>query len=180
MNLSRQQVDFFHKNMKELAETTERQQASISVSIRRTNLIIVSMAVIGILIVLLTLLVFNQFSRSITHSIKSMDAITEEVTAFRETMVLVEGSMQSMGKNIEFLSFMNDHVAKMSGQTKQIGINVSALQNETIHIAENTGALRLNAQYIDQQFGRINNSIGRVSGSLHDIAKPARQFFPAP
>jgi len=180
MNFSRQQVEFFHKSMKELAETTERQQASISVSIRRTNLIIVSMAIIGILLVLLTLLVFNQFSRSISHSLKSMDAITKEVTAFRETMVQVEGSMQSMGKNIEFLSFMNSHAAKMAGQTEQIGINVSALQNEMTHIAENTGALRKNTQYIDQQFGRINNSIGRVSGSLHDIAKPARQFFPVP
>lgn len=180
MNLSQQQITFFHRSMKELVTTTERQQLRISTSIRRTNFIIISMAIIGILLILLTLLMFNKFSRSITHSIKSMDAITEQVSAFRETMMLVEGSMQSMGKNIEFLSFMNTHVAKMSGKTEQIGINVSALHAETTHIATDTGALRLNTQYIDQQFGRINNSLGRASRSLHDIAKPARQFFPIP
>lgn len=180
MNLSQQQIAFLHKNMKELVATTERQEAKISVSIRRTNIVIVSMSIIGILLVLLTLLMFNQFSRSVTHSIKSMDAINEQVSAFQETMTLVEGSMQSMGKNIEFLSYMNMHVAKMSGRTKQIGINVSALQAETTYLARDAGELRLNTQYIDQQFGRINNSIGRVSGSLHDIAKPARQFFPVP
>lgn len=180
MNLSQQQIAFLHKNMKELVVTTERQEARISVSIRRTNIVIISMSIIGILLILLTLLMFNQFSRSITHSIKSMDAINEQVSAFQETMTLVEGSMQSMGKNIEFLSFMNKHVAKMSGRTKQIGINVSALQAETTYLAKDTGALRLSTQYIDQQFGRINNSVGRVSGSLHDIAKPARQFFPVP
>lgn len=180
MNLSREQARFLQQNMQEVANTVAQQQATISTSIRRTNLVILSMSVIGVLLVFLTILMFSQLTRSISHSINSMTAINNQVVALRETIGLVEDSMQDMGKNIEYLSFMNEHVAKIAGQTRQINSDISVLHRVTAGIATNTRALRANTQQIDQQFGRINHSFGRVSRSLHEVGKPVRQFFPLP
>ena len=159
---------------------TQRQQSDISMSIRRTNQITIIMAIIGMLLLLLTLVMFAKFSNSIKHSVNSMQAINSEVSGLRQTMSLVDLSMQSMGKNIEFLTFMNDSVQKISDSTGQISQDVVLLQQHTVSIAQNTGALRLNTEYIDQQFGHINYSFARVSRSVHDAARPTRQFIPVP
>lgn len=180
MNLTDQQIAFLHSNTKEMLEITERQQSDISMSIRRTNLITMIMAIIGMLLALLTLMMFAKFSNSIKHSLNSMQAINSEVSGLRQTMSLVDRSMHSMGQNIEFLTFMNDSVKKISDSTGQISHDVALLQQQTVNIAQNTGSLRLNTEYINQQFGRINYSFALVSRSVHDAARPSRQFIPVP
>ena len=180
MSLTDQQIAFLHTNTKEMLEITERQQSDISMSIRRTNQITMIMAVIGILLLLLTLLMFAKFSNSIKHSLNSMQAINSEVSGLRQTMSLVDRSMQSMGTNIEFLTFINDSVVKISDSTGRISQDVDLLQQQTVTIAQDTGALRLNTEYIDQQFGRINYTFAQVSRSVHDAARPSRQFMPVP
>ena len=180
MNLTDEQIEFLHRNTKEMLKNAERQQSNISMSIRRTNLITMVMAIVGMFLVLLTLLMFAKFSNSINHSFKSMHAISKEVSALRQTMSLVDRSMQSMGKNIEFLSFMNESVLQMANSTSGISNNVQSLRLRTASMANDTSSLRLNTQYIDQRFGNINHSFGLLSNSVHDIGKPSRQFFPLP
>ena len=107
-------------------------------------------------------------------------AINSEVSGLRQTMSLVDRSMQSMGTNIEFLTFINDSVVKISDSTGRISQDVDLLQQQTVTIAQDTGALRLNTEYIDQQFGRINYTFAQVSRSVHDAARPSRQFMPVP
>lgn len=180
MSLTDQQIAFLHSNTKEMLGIAERQQSDISMSIRRTNQITMIMAVIGLLLLLLTLFMFVKFSNSIKHSLDSMQAIHSEVSGLRQTMSLVDRSMQSMGNNIEYLTLINDSVQKISNSTGEISQDVALLQEQTVSIAESTGALRLNTEYIDQQFGRINYSFAQVSRSVHDAARPSRQFMPVP
>jgi len=180
MNLTDEQIEFLHRNTKEMLENAQLQQSTISMSIRRTNLITAIMAILGMFLVLLTLLMFAKFSNSIKHSFTSMHAISEEVSALRQTMSLVDQSMQSMGKNIEFLSFMNESVLYIADDTSGISDDVQSLRLQTAGMAKDTSSVRLSTQYIDQRFGNINHSFGLLSNSVHDVGKPSRQFFPLP
>ena len=180
MEISRKQLEGLHASMLEVLDNSNQQKSLTTRNIRTTNIVIMIFILLG---VTLSVSIFYQFfglTRAINHSIESMTTIQKQIGDLRHTMDEVTGSVKSMGHNVEVLSDMNESVGHMAQETGIINSYIAKLNGQTKLLSVDVSYVRYHVNHMNQRFSSINHAMNGVSFSLHETAKPVRQFIPLP
>ena len=180
MELSRSQLEKLHCNMLDLLNHADKQEAMTTGNIRATNRVILVFTLLGALLTISIFLMFFGLTKAIDHSVKSMTTIELQVENLRKTMDNITNSVDSMGRDVESLYDMNENVAHMVVKTGVINSYIAKLNEQTGLLSADVSSVRYNVSHMNQRFSSINQAIGGVSSSLHETAKPIRQFIPLP
>ncbi len=180
MELSRKQLDALHSDMTELLNNADYQSGLTSTNIRGTNRVILIFTVLGAVLAISIFVMFFGLTSAINKSVKSMSAIQSQVVVLSETMDSITGSVKSMGRDVESLWDMNESVGYMVLKTGIINSYIAKLNDQTGRLSTDVSQVRYHVDNVNMRFSSINRSIGGVSHSLHETAKPIRQFIPMP
>lgn len=180
MNLTKEHLDDISLCLQELAEEASIQKSITQRSILGTNSVITIFTVLGGLIVLSIFYYFFAFNQGVSHSINSMKTLQTQMADLRDSMDSITFSVGEIGQNIGYIDLMSTNVKTMARSTDGLTQSIQSIGLNTHQLGEDTKWIRYNASIIDQHFGRLNSSIGSVSQSLNDAAKPINQFFPIP
>lgn len=180
MNLTKEHLDDISLCLKELAEEASIQKNITQRSIVGTNGVISILTVLGSVIVLTIFYYFFAFNQGVLHSVNSMKMLQTQMADLRDSMDSITFSVDEIGQNIGYIDLMSTNVKTMARSTDGITQSIQSIGLNTSQLGEDTKWIRYNASIIDQHFGRLNYSIGSVSQSLNDAAKPINRFFPIP
>lgn len=180
MEISREQLENLHSSMLELLDNANQQKIKTGRNIRTTNLVIMIFILLG---ALLTFSIFYEFfglTRAINHSVESMSKIRTQIADLRQTMDNVTDSVESMGRDVEVLYDMNESVGHMAQETGIINSYIAKLNAQSRLLSIDVSYVRYHVNHVNQRFSSINHAMNGVSFSLHETAKPIRQFIPLP
>lgn len=180
MNLTRQQLENLYGHMDEVAKNSKYSEYLAKKSIKGTNRVIYIFTVLGLILIVSILSEFIFFHKAISHSLKSMATINEQVVELHHTMTDITSSMKTMSTNIEYLQRISGSINNMTQATEQINSYMVQLERQTKILSSQTHAINLHSSNINQNFSQINKSVKNISYSVHQVAKPIKQFIPVP
>ncbi|MEE9302677.1 MAG: hypothetical protein V3U84_02720 [Thiotrichaceae bacterium] len=180
MELSRTQLKNLHSCMSELLDNAEQQESITSGNIKATNRVILVFTMLGAALTISIFFLFFGLTSAIKHSVESMAVIESQVTELSATMNNITSSVESMGRDVESLYDMNESVGHMALKTGIINTYIAKLNDQTKWLSSDVSYVRHHVDNVNWRFSSINRAIGGVSYSLHETAKPIRQFIPIP
>ncbi len=180
MELSRTQLNNLHSCMSELLNNAKQQETLTSRNIKATNRVILIFTMLGALLTISIFFLFFGLTSAIKHSVESMATIQSQVVALSETMNSITDSVESMGGDVESLFDMNESVGHMVLKTGIINSYIAKINDQTRLLSSDVSYVRYHVDNVNNNFSSINQAIGGVSYSIHEAAKPIKQFIPIP
>lgn len=180
MNLTRTQLEDLYLQMDEVAKNSDSHETLAKKSIRGTNRVIYIFTLLGVILAISILYNFIFLNNAISHSLKSMSVINEQVVELRNTMENIKLSIGNMGTNVEYLQRISGSVDHITQATEKMSGYMSQLEQQTKILGAETRSISLHASAIDQNFSQINQSVKNISYSVHQTVLPIKQFMPIP
>lgn len=180
MEVSREQLENLHKDMQELLESANIHEVNTAQNIRTTNGVILVFTFLGVLLTGSIFFMFFDLTRAIHHSIRSMSTIKLQVSDLRSSMDNITSSVKHMGQDVEVLYDMNETVGHMAQETGIINSYIAQLSEQSKLLSVDVSYVRYHVERVNKNFSSINQAVDGLSYSLHETAKPIRQFIPFP
>lgn len=180
MNLTRKQLEDLYLQMDEVAQNADNHENLAKKSIRGTNRVIYIFTFLGVLLAISILYDFIFLNKAISHSLKSMSVINEQVIELQHTMEKIKSSIGGMGTNVEYLQRISGSVNHITQETEKMSSYMSQLEQQTKILGAETHAISLHTSAINQNFSQINHSVKNISYSVHQTVLPIKQFMPIP
>ncbi len=180
MDISREQLENLHSSMLELLDNANEQKVRTGHNIRTTNLVIMVFILLGAVLTFSIFYEFFSLTKAINRSVESMSTIRTQIVELRQTMGNVTDSVETMGRDVEVLYDMNESVGHMAQETGIINSYIAKLNAQSRLLSIDVSYVRYHVKHVNQRFSSINHAMNGVSISLHETAKPIRQFIPLP
>jgi len=180
MSITTQHVKKIHACLEELAHEASSQNNVTKKNIRRTNWIIFIFTGVGALFALAIFYYFVQLTYGVKHSVNALMILEEQMTGMRSSMDNIAFDVDNMGQSIGYIGLINTSVKTISEHTQQINQEVAVLKKNTQQLGLQSRLIHHHTQLIDQSFVQVNDSIAKMSRSIHHVSKPIDRFFPMP
>ena len=180
MNLSHEQITDLSKCMREVSVNAKEQAAITDQSIRGTNRVITVFTLLGALLAILIFVLFVKLTAAVNQSIVGMQKIEGQVIDLNKSIHGIASSSNGMTDSLGAVVDISHDMGEISDKTLLLNRYLSDVNVQTRQISLDSGYIRFHTSQMNQNFSKINQSIGNISHSLHESAKPIRQFVPIP
>ncbi len=180
MEISRSQIEEIHASMTQLLENANYQDSLNTANIRGTNRVILIFTLLGAILTIAIFIMFFSFTKAINHSYGSMKNMQHQVADLRASMDSITNHVENMGQAVESLSYMNDSVGQIALKTGIINSYIAALNEQSGLLSSEVSYVRYHVDIINQRFSSINQAVNGVAYSMHETARPIKQFIPLP
>ncbi|MCK5726567.1 MAG: methyl-accepting chemotaxis protein [Thiotrichaceae bacterium] len=180
MKLTRTQLEQLYTHMQDLGSYTLDQESATKKNIVGTNRVIYIFTLLGFVIMVFAFYTFYQLSGAINHSIKSMETMEKQVVIFRKSVGNVSETITEMGGDVEQILYMSNSISQIADRTKTIDLYLGKISVQIQHLSKDSVSLNQSSAQMESSINKLNQSTGRIAYSLHETAKPIKQFIPIP
>jgi methyl-accepting chemotaxis protein len=183
-----------NNNQKEMLEIVERslddfrkgmeyrEQLSIRIGRRTTQIIrfgMTGMAILGIALFYLIFILTRDFSdirKHMTEMSGYMYSMEQDFSTVASSITRVHETMLVLNDNIMVMPAMNSSVESMDTNLDSLSTDLHSMVEQIHYMNGNVSSLAGNLQLLNNQFTDMNRSVGHMSGNVNQMAKPMKVF----
>jgi methyl-accepting chemotaxis protein len=159
-----------------------REQLSIRIGRRTTQIIRFGMTALSILGLALFYLIFiltKDFSNITTHMTAmsgNMNTMEKSFTSVAGTISQVERTLTLLNEHITVMPALNDSVGNMDSSLGLLRTDVHSMVEQIEYMNGNVLNMTSSMQALNNQFGDMNRTVGNMASNMHQMAKPMKMF----
>jgi hypothetical protein len=182
-NNTRAVAEIMENAMHEFSEAmAHREQLSIRIGRRTTQIIRFGMAGLSILGLALFYLIFiltKDFSTITGHMERmsgNMYSIESNFAAVARDMHQVQQTLLGLNDNVRVMPAINGAVQNLDSSLLALSNDLHSMVVPIHNMNSGVGNLAANLQLMNRQFTDMNVSVGHMSGNMNQMAKPMKMF----
>lgn len=182
-NNPRQLAEIVENAMREFRSGMEhREQMSIRIGRRTTQIIrfgMIGMGILGLALFYLIYILTKDFAMVTVH-MEDMSGYMETMQVDMATMAGDIGTMQktivTLNDNITVMPAMNSAVSSMDGSLVNLSGDMHSMVEQIYAMNGNVADMTSNIQLLNRQITDMNVIMGYMSGNVNQMVKPMKMF----
>ncbi len=180
MILTHEQITELSQCMKDVSLNAKEQEAITDKSIRGTNRVITVFTLLGAFLAIVIFVLFVKLTTAVDQSIVSMGKIEGQVVDLSKSIKGISSSSNGMTDSLSVIVDISRDIGEISDKSLVLNRYLAEISEQTRQISLDSGYISFHTAQMNQSFSQVNKTIGNISYSLHESAKPIRQFIPIP
>lgn len=169
-------LDDFRKGME------AREQLSIRIGRRTTQIIrfgMTGLSILGLALFYLIFILTRDFSNITSHMTEMsgyMQQMEQSFVTVAGTIEDINTTMQALNTHIAVMPELNSSVAGMDDNLGILRSDMHTLVTQIDHMNANVAAMTSNLQLLNTQFSDMNRTVASMAANMHQMAKPMKVF----
>ena len=181
-----------NNNQKEIAGMVERalddfrqgmeyrEQLSIRIGRRTTQIIrfgMIALSILGLALFYLIFILTKDFSNITTHMIEMsgyMNSMEKNFTSVAGTITQVESTLVRLNEHITVMPALNDSVGSMDSNLGLLRTDLHSMVEQIEYMNGNVLNMANSMQVLNNQFNDMNRTVGNMAANMHQMAKPMK------
>jgi len=181
-----------NNNQKEIAGMVERalddfrqgmeyrEQLSIRIGRRTTQIIrfgMIALSILGLALFYLIFILTKDFSNITTHMTAmsgNMSNMERSFTTVAGTITQVERTLVRLNEHITVMPALNDSVGSMDSNLGLLRTDLHSMVEQIEYMNGNVLNMTNSMQVLNNQFNDMNRTVGNMAANMHQMAKPMK------
>jgi methyl-accepting chemotaxis protein len=159
-----------------------REQLSIRIGRRTTQIIrfgMIALSILGLALFYLIFILTKDFSNITTHMTDMsgyMSNMDKNFFSVADTITQLEKTVVRVNEHITVMPALNGSVGSMDTNLGLLQTDLHAMVEQIEYMNGNVSNMTNSMQVLNNQFSDMNRTVGNMASNMHQIAKPMKVF----
>ena len=157
-----------------------REQLSIRIGRRTTQIIrfgMIALSILGLALFYLIFILTRDFSNITTHMTSmsgNMSNMEKSFTTVAGTITQVERTLTRLNEHITVMPALNDSVGSMDSNLGLLRTDLHSMVEQIEYMNGNVLNMANNMHILNNQLGDMNRNVASMAANMHQMAKPMK------